>query len=40
LAWYEIDHSWILVNILKRLGLAWDLKVAKLDHQIAEREAA
>ena len=40
LAWYEIDHSWILVNILKRLGLVWDLKVAKLDHQIAEREAA
>ena len=40
LAWYEIDHSWILVNILKRLGLAWDLKVAKLDHRIAEREAA
>jgi stearoyl-CoA desaturase (delta-9 desaturase) len=40
LAWYEIDHSWILVNILKRLGLAWDLKVAKLDSLVAEREAA
>ena len=40
LAWYEIDHSWILVNILKRLGLAWDLKVAKIDTVIAEREAA
>jgi fatty-acid desaturase len=40
LAWYEIDHSWILVNILKRLGLAWDLKVAKLEEPVAEREAA
>ncbi|HEX4278530.1 MAG TPA: fatty acid desaturase [Bryobacteraceae bacterium] len=40
LAWYEIDHSWILVNILKRVGLASDLKVAKLDTRLAEREAA
>jgi stearoyl-CoA desaturase (delta-9 desaturase) len=40
LAWYEIDHSWILVNILKRIGLVSDLKVAKLDTRIAEREAA
>ncbi|MDP9054358.1 MAG: fatty acid desaturase [Acidobacteriota bacterium] len=40
LAWYEIDHSWILVNILKRVGLVSDLKVAKLDARITEREAA
>jgi stearoyl-CoA desaturase (delta-9 desaturase) len=40
LAWYEVDHSWILVNILKRLGLAWDLKVARIDSPLAEREAA
>ncbi len=40
LAWYEIDHSWILVNILKRFGLVWDLKVASLNPRIAEREAA
>ncbi len=40
LAWYEIDHSWILVNILKRIGLVSDLKVAKLDSRLAEREAA
>jgi stearoyl-CoA desaturase (delta-9 desaturase) len=41
LAWYEIDHSWILVNILKFLGLAWDLKVATLDSQVAvQRRAA
>jgi fatty-acid desaturase len=40
LAWYEIDHSWILANILKRVGLISDLKVAKLDTRIADREAA
>jgi fatty-acid desaturase len=40
LAWYEIDHSWILINILKRIGLVSDLKVAKLDSRIVEREAA
>ena len=40
LAWYEIDHSWILVNILKRVGLVWDLKVAKLDSRVLDREAA
>jgi len=40
LKWYELDHSWILVNILKFFGLAWDLKVAKLETQMAEREAA
>jgi stearoyl-CoA desaturase (delta-9 desaturase) len=40
LAWYEIDHSWILVNILKFLGLASDLRVAKLTEEIADRRAA
>jgi stearoyl-CoA desaturase (delta-9 desaturase) len=40
LKWYELDHSWILVNILKFFGLTWDLKVAKLDNALAEREAA
>jgi len=41
LAWYEFDHSWYLVNILKFFGLAWDLKVAKLDSQVAvQRRAA
>jgi len=40
LAWYELDHSWILVNILKRLGLVWDLKVASVNPHLAEREAA
>jgi len=40
LAWYEIDHSWILVNILKRVGLVSDLKVATVDSRLIEREAA
>ena len=41
LAWYEIDHSWILANILQYIGLISDLKVAKIDsHLVAEREAA
>jgi fatty-acid desaturase len=40
LAWYEVDHSWILVNILKRVGLVSDLKVAKVDSRLIDREAA
>ncbi len=40
LAWYEIDHSWILVNILKRIGLASDLKVAHIETRLIDREAA
>jgi fatty-acid desaturase len=40
LKWYELDHSWILVNILKFAGLAWDLKVAKAEVEIAEEVAA
>jgi stearoyl-CoA desaturase (delta-9 desaturase) len=31
LAWYEIDHSWILVNMWKKLGLAWDLKYVDIE---------
>jgi fatty-acid desaturase len=40
LLWYELDHSWILVNILKFLGLAWDLKVAKFNSRMTEEIAA
>jgi stearoyl-CoA desaturase (delta-9 desaturase) len=41
LAWYEIDHSWILANIWKKIGLISDLKVARTDTKLeAEREAA
>lgn len=40
LAWYEFDPSWILVSGLKALGLAKDVRVAKLPSSLAEREAA
>ena len=41
LAWYEIDHSWILVNIWQKLGLAWDLKYVDEEGNIeAGRKAA
>jgi hypothetical protein len=30
----------MLANILKRIGLVWDLKVAKLTTRLADREAA
>ena len=32
LAWYEVDINWIGIRVLKALGLAWDVKVAKLEH--------
>ncbi|HWB99445.1 MAG TPA: fatty acid desaturase [Bryobacteraceae bacterium] len=40
LAWYEVDHSWILVNILKFFGLAKGIQVAKVNTAFEEREAA
>jgi fatty-acid desaturase len=40
LAWYEVDHSWILISVLKRLGIAKSINVATVDGQYAEREAA
>jgi stearoyl-CoA desaturase (delta-9 desaturase) len=30
LAWYEIDLNWMGITTLKWLGLAWDIKVAKI----------
>jgi fatty-acid desaturase len=30
LAWYELDHSWILINILKRVGLVKSMQAATL----------
>src|SRR5918998_3833468 len=32
LAWYELDVNWICIRTLQMLGLAWDVKVAKLEH--------
>jgi stearoyl-CoA desaturase (delta-9 desaturase) len=39
LAWYEFDISWITLKLFNRLGLVWDLKVAKI-RQLPAEEAA
>jgi stearoyl-CoA desaturase (delta-9 desaturase) len=31
LAWYELDLNWICISTLRMLGLAWDVKVAKIN---------
>ncbi len=36
LAWYEIDLNWMGIRLLHALGLAWDLKVAKVRSPIGE----
>jgi stearoyl-CoA desaturase (Delta-9 desaturase) len=40
LAWYEIDHSWILISIFKFFGIAKFVKVASIRSTSAAREAA
>jgi fatty-acid desaturase len=30
LAWYEIDFNWYWISTLRRLGLAWDVKLPRL----------
>lgn len=40
LAWYEFDPSWILIKVLKFVGLAKSVRVAKLDSTLIERNAA
>jgi stearoyl-CoA desaturase (Delta-9 desaturase) len=40
LAWYEIDFSWMMLNVLKVFGLVWDVKVARVENPLIEREAA
>lgn len=40
LAWYEIDFSWIQISILKFLGIAKAVRVAKVTTKLPEREAA
>jgi stearoyl-CoA desaturase (delta-9 desaturase) len=36
LAWYELDLNWIGINTLRMLGLAWDIKAAKLAQPMNE----
>jgi stearoyl-CoA desaturase (delta-9 desaturase) len=40
LAWYEFDPSWIQIKILKFLGIAKSIRVAKTTSALAEKEAA
>jgi len=40
LAWYEFDISWITLMFLKAIGVAKQIRVAKIDEVLAEREAA
>jgi stearoyl-CoA desaturase (delta-9 desaturase) len=40
LAWYEFDISWITLKMLKAAGIATQIRVAKIDERLAEREAA
>jgi stearoyl-CoA desaturase (delta-9 desaturase) len=40
LAWYEFDPSWLLVKVLKAVGLAKKVHVASVDSRIVERQAA
>jgi stearoyl-CoA desaturase (delta-9 desaturase) len=40
LAWYEFDISWITLTMLKAFGIAKQVRMAKIDEVLAEREAA
>ncbi len=41
LAWYELDLSWITLKLMRALGIARNVQVAKIDAPFAaEREAA
>jgi fatty-acid desaturase len=40
LAWYEFDISWITLTVMKKLGIATQVRVVKIDEALAEREAA
>jgi stearoyl-CoA desaturase (delta-9 desaturase) len=38
LAWYEIDFNWMGITLLRKLGLAWDIKVAKIKQPVPYEE--
>jgi stearoyl-CoA desaturase (Delta-9 desaturase) len=40
LIWYEFDPSWILIRVLKFLGLAKSVHTAKLDDRVLVEQAA
>jgi sn-1 stearoyl-lipid 9-desaturase len=39
LAWYELDINWIGIKALEKVGLAWDIKVAKINQDLDEEAA-
>ena len=38
LAWYELDINWIMIRTLERLGVAWDVKVARIAQPAARED--
>jgi stearoyl-CoA desaturase (delta-9 desaturase) len=40
LAWHELDISWLTLKLMRAVGLAWGVRVAKLDSPLLERKAA
>ena len=40
LAWYEFDPSWLTLRVLRAMGVATNVRVAKITSDLAEREAA
>jgi fatty-acid desaturase len=40
LAWYEFDPSWITLKLLRAVGVARSVQVAKIDSAVVEQEAA
>jgi len=40
LAWYEFDPSWLTLRVLRRLGIAKGVQVAKVESALAQKTAA
>ena len=40
LAWYEFDASWIHIKLLKWLGVAKSIRIARVNSAFSQREAA
>jgi len=40
LAWYEFDPTWLQLKLLRRLGIAKSVHVARLDSELSERKVA
>ncbi len=40
LAWYEFDPSWLLLKVMRSFGIVRQVRVARVDSALLEREAA